>query len=199
MSIEALAPRQGIEVRFGAQENDLEGELRGSKALSAIWAHCAPGRSHRLNGPSRLIRHQVCHPHQVIGRSHEVPGQPGTLHTPIPSAPEPAHRLHPPKDLLRLLANLLAHPIARMPCRPSIYRRVNSLRHVRRHPAITHSLHTPPRVIALVTSQRPGMEAPLPHIVRAAQGRRHAKPCPWPHSPRSPSAVRCGSPSARAP
>ena len=39
-----------------------------------------------------------------------------------------------------------------MPCRPTVYHRVKSLRYVRRHSEITHILHTLPRVVAPVTS-----------------------------------------------
>ena len=53
-----------------------------------------------------------------------------------------------------------------MPRRPTIYRRVSSLCHVRRHSTITHLLHTLPGVVAPVTCQRPGTEATLPRIVQ---------------------------------
>ena len=77
--------------------------------------------SHRLNGPGLLWRQQVSHPHQVVSRGHEVSCQPGSIHSPIPGPPKSSHRLHPPEYLLHPLANLLAHPVARMPRGP--YRR----------------------------------------------------------------------------
>ena len=44
-------------------------------------------------GQSPLTRHQVRHPHQVVGRSHKVPSQSRPLYSPIPCPSESSHRL----------------------------------------------------------------------------------------------------------
>ncbi len=144
----------------------------GSEAPSGhVGARCAPGRSHRPNGPGLRGRQQVSHSHQVVSRGHQVSCQPGSLHSPIPGPPKSSHRLHPPEYLLHPLANLLAHPVARMPCGATVYRRAGSLSHMRRHPTVPHSPDTLPRVVALISPQGLGMKAPLPGIV---QHHRHS-------------------------
>ena len=150
----------------------------------------APDKSHRLNSSSLLTRQQASHPHQVVGRRHEVTGQPGTLHSPIPGAPEPAHRLHPSEDLLLLLADLLAHRIAPMPCGTFIYRRV-----LREAPLLDHACpsHTAGcRNPCHLPASWDG--SPAARHRPASQAQRHAQPYPWHCSPRSPSATRCRSP-----
>ena len=152
---------------LGCCRDDSGGDPRWlGGSVRPFWAHCAPDRSHGLNGPDLLARQQVRHPRQVVGRSHKVPGQASTLHASIPSASESPHRLHPPEYLLRLLADLLARRVTRMPGCSPVYRRARSLSYVWRRPAITHVLHTLPRVVAPVTSWRPGTETALPRIVQ---------------------------------
>ena len=150
----------------------------------------APDKSHRLKSSSLLTRQQASHPHQVVGRRHEVTGQPGTLHSPIPGAPEPAHRLHPSEDLLHLLADLLAHRIAPMPCGTSIYRRVLREASLLDHacPSHTAGCRNPCHLPASWDGNPAARHRP------ASQAQRHAQPYPWHCSPRSPSATRCRSP-----
>lgn len=154
---------------------------RGSRSSEAPLEHF--GRtppmddSHWLNRPGHLTRQQLRFPHQVVGRSHQVPRQTSTLHSPIPSPPEPTQRIHPTEDRLHSLANLLTRLIPRMPRRSPIYRRVDSLCHVRRHPAITH-IRALSRVVALVASQGSEDESPV-HALRPPALAQHRAPmCP---------------------
>ena len=158
-----------------------------------------PSRSHRLSGPSPLIRHQVRHSHQVVGRSHKVPSQPRPLNSPVTCPPESSHSIHPPEHLLHPLAYLLARPVAGVPCGASVYCRVCPLRHVRRHPplrmALTHSRVSYP--LSALPASWDG--SPAASRRPASQAQPPAPPYPWPCSPRSPSAVRCRSPHIGTP
>ena len=60
------------------------------RPLQAVLGALRPGRAHGLNGPRLLTGHQVRHPDQIVGRSHEVPGQSRALHTTISSAADPS-------------------------------------------------------------------------------------------------------------
>ena len=122
--------------------------------------------SRRPTGPSPLTRHQVRHPHQVVGRSHQVPRQPRPLYSPIPGPSESSHRLHPPEHLLHPLPHLLARPVARTPCGATVYGRGCTPRHMGRHSPIAHGPDTLPGVVPLVSSQRPGTVPSLPRVIQ---------------------------------
>ena len=125
-----------------------------------------PRRSRLLEGPSPLTRRQVRHPHQVVGRSHKVPSQPRPLYSPDTGSsatlpPSSSTRTPPPP-----FADLLAHPVSRMPRGASVYRRVCPPGHVRRDSTIAHGSDTLPGVVPFISSQGLGTVPPLPGIVQ---------------------------------
>ena len=126
-----------------------DGEVGLAGPVRSCSPQCPRGRSQGSRDTALLWRQEGSHPHQVVSRGHKVSCQPGALHSPIPGPPKSSHSLHPPEYLLHPLANLLAHPVAPMPCGATVYRRACAMSHMRRHSTIAHSPDTLPRVVAL--------------------------------------------------
>src|SRR5512139_954821 len=102
----------------------------------------------------RLLRHQLRHSQQIIGRSDEPSGQlrPDLPLKPCP--PKPSDLLDPAPDLFHPFPNPLADPIAPMTGRPTINRRpspsLRILSHVRRNLSAPEHGHKAFRIIPLI-------------------------------------------------
>ena len=77
----------GPERRSGIHGHDSGGDQQGLGGPVRPCRRTATLRGASPTGPSPLIRHQVSHPHQVVGRSHQVLSQPRPFNTPVPCRP----------------------------------------------------------------------------------------------------------------
>ena len=75
---------------MGALSADSRVVRRGLEAPSGRFRRTTPWEGTRTEQPGLLTGHQVRHPDQIVGRSHEVPRQSRALHTTISSAADPS-------------------------------------------------------------------------------------------------------------
>src|SRR3990170_6377076 len=109
-----------------------------------------------------LLRHQLCHPQEIIGRTDKPSGQLGSVSSFESCLSESAHGFHPTENLFHSFSYPLTDLIAGVTGGPSIDGRSAFPFHVGGHmrghlPAAEHD-HKPMSVIPLIPAQGFGLD-----------------------------------------
>src|SRR5258706_4222495 len=127
-----------------------------SVALTGSFDRCEQPTDRPRLSSGLQTQSQIGYPQQIVSPSHEISPRLRPFHSAIATAPKPAHRFHPAKDLFHPFANALTGAVTRPTGRASIQSRsVNPISacRVRRHGPLPTSGHKFLLVIRLVRTE----------------------------------------------